>query len=75
MEWVRLIVLTGGIMLFFGILGAVFASVKNRDASFWTALCFLVPPALIVLLLLPKYKGPRQRRPSLDDEDTMLDRI
>ncbi len=47
------------------------AGMKNRDYSFWGAWCFVLPPALIVLLLLPKNAGPRPRRATLDEEDRM----
>ena len=40
---------------------------KNRDYSFWMAWCFLVPPLVLWLLLLPKLTGPRPRRPTLDE--------
>ncbi len=42
---------------------------KNRDYSFWMAWAFIVPPAVIILALLPKLSGPRPRRPTLDEED------
>jgi MFS family permease len=51
------------------VLGGFVAAFKNRDYSFWMAWCFLVPPALLVLLALPKLQGPRPRRPPLDAED------
>lgn len=51
------------------ILAAILAGVKNRDYSFWMAWAFLVPPSLLILLLLPKLKGLRPRRPTLDEED------
>ncbi len=51
------------------IAGGLLAGIKNRDWSHWTAWCFLVPPLVLVLLVLPKRQGPRPRRPSLDEED------
>ncbi|MFA5948891.1 MAG: hypothetical protein WC807_01265 [Hyphomicrobium sp.] len=51
------------------VLAGFLASVKNRDISFWMAWCFLVPPLVIWLLLLPKRVGPRPRRATLDDLD------
>lgn len=50
-------------------LAAFVAGWKNRDYSFWMAWCFLVPPLVLWLLFMPKKKGPRPRRPSLDDID------
>jgi membrane protease YdiL (CAAX protease family) len=49
-----------------GLLAGLVAGWKNRDYSFWMAWSFLVPPLLIWLIFLPKYKGSRPRRPSLD---------
>ena len=75
MTTIALITLVGGIMIICGIIGAVLASIKNRDVSVWLAWTFLVPPSLLVLLLLPRIKGDRPRRPTLDEEDTMTDHI
>lgn len=52
------------------IIGALLAGYKNRGYSAWTAWCFLLPPLVLVLLLLPKYKGQRPRSPKLDDLDS-----
>jgi hypothetical protein len=43
------------------------AGVKNRDYSSWIAWCFVLPPLVFVLLLLPRYQGVRPRRPRLDE--------
>lgn len=40
---------------------------KNRDYSFWMAWCFIFPPLLLWLVLMPKHKGPRPRRPTVDE--------
>jgi 4-amino-4-deoxy-L-arabinose transferase-like glycosyltransferase len=50
-------------------LAGFIAGWKNRDYSFWMAWCFIVPPLVLWLLLMPKRQGPRPRRPSLDDLD------
>ncbi len=71
MDPVKYIVGAGVLMIVSGIAGAMLAGMKNRDYSFWAAWSFVLPPALIVLLLLPKNHGPRPRRPSLDEEDRM----
>ena len=55
-------------MLAAAIAGGI-AGYKNRDYSFWMGWCFLFPPLVIVLALLPHHTGPRPKRPSLDDED------
>ena len=51
------------------ILALVFSGPKNRDYSFWMAWCFVLPPLVIVLILLPKKQGARPRQPSLDEID------
>jgi hypothetical protein len=66
MQW---IVLWGVIAITASILAAILAGVKNRDSSYWVAWSFLVPPLVLWLLLLPRYKGPRPRQPRLDDID------
>lgn len=47
---------------------------KNRDYSFWMAWCFIFPPLVLWLLLMPKKQGPRPRRPSLDEIDRIEQR-
>lgn len=49
--------------------GAV-AGVKNRDVSYWMGWCFVVPPMIIALFLLPGLKEPRPPRQSDDDDDS-----
>lgn len=66
MQW---IVIWGMSAIAAGALAAVFAGAKNRDFSFWIAWCFLVPPLIIVLMLLPKRPGIRPRQPRLDELD------
>jgi len=51
------------------VLGGILAGIKNRDYSQWSAWCFLFPPLVVWLLLLPRQAGPRPRRPTLDEED------
>jgi hypothetical protein len=51
------------------IAGAIAGFWKNRDYSFWMTVCLLFPPALLLLLLMPKNTGARPRRPSLDEEE------
>lgn len=45
------------------------AGSKNRDYSAWMAWCFLVPPLLLLLVLMPKGQGARHRRPTLDEHE------
>jgi hypothetical protein len=59
----------GSIMLLASLTAAVVAGFKRRDWSYWAAIAFLFPPAIVMLILMPKNTGPLRRRPSLDDED------
>lgn len=48
---------------------AILAGVKNRNYSSWAAWCFVLPPLLVVLILLPAYKGILPPRRTLDEEE------
>ena len=61
------IVVWGGVAVASGIVGGLLAGAKNRDYSSWIAWCFVLPPLVFVLLLLPRYQGPRPRQPRLDE--------
>jgi hypothetical protein len=50
-------------------LGGLVAGSKNRDYSAWMAWCFLMPPLLVLLLLMPRAEGSRRRRPTLDEHE------
>lgn len=63
------VVIWGAAAISAAILAAILAALKNRDYSFWIAWCFLVPPLVIVLALLPRNQGPRPRQPTLDETD------
>jgi membrane protein DedA with SNARE-associated domain len=67
MDFMRGIVIWGGVAVAAGALGGVLAGVKNRDLSSWIAWCFVLPPLVFILLLLPRYQGVRPRRPRLDE--------
>lgn len=64
---VKIIAYWGIAAIVSAILAAILAGMKQRDHSFWAAWCFLFPPMLLVLLVLPSHKGPRPRRPSIDE--------
>lgn len=66
MQW---IVTWGAIATASAALAAALAGFKNRDYSSWIAWCFLFPPLVIWLMLMPKNQGPRPRQPRLDDVD------
>ena len=61
------IVIWGGVAVASGIVGGLLAGAKNRDYSSWIAWCFVLPPLVFVLLLLPRYEGLRPRQPRLDE--------
>ncbi len=68
MEW---IVIWGVVATSAAALAAAFAGMKNREYSYWIAWCFIFPPLVIWLMLMPKNQGPRPRQPRLDDIDRM----
>ena len=63
----KVIAIWGVVAIASAIIAGFLAAAKRRDHSFWAAWCFLVPPMLLILLLMPANKGPRQRRPSIDE--------
>jgi hypothetical protein len=69
MDFTQDIVIWGLVALSAAFLGGVLAGVKNRDYSFWIAWCFVVPPMLLCILLLPNHEGVRPRKPSLDEQE------
>ena len=66
MDFVEGIVIWGGVALTSALLGGVLAGIKNRDYSSWIAWCFVLPPLVLVLLLVPRHVGTRPRQPRLD---------
>lgn len=68
----HVVVFVAVIMLLSGLIGGILAGFKNREFSFWIAWSFVFPPSLLVLLLLPRLKGLRPRRPTLDEEDARI---
>ena len=40
------------------------ANWKNRDWSSWMAWCFLFPPLIVMLVILPSNAQPPPRRPT-----------
>jgi hypothetical protein len=63
----KVIAIWGIVAIASAIVAGIVASVKRRDHSFWAAWSFLVPPMLLLLLLMPSNKGPRPRRPGIDE--------
>jgi hypothetical protein len=64
---VKVIAVWGIVAIVAAIAGGIVAGIKRRDVSFWAAWGFLVPPMLLILLLVPSNKGPRPRRPGIDE--------
>ncbi|MGH1349499.1 MAG: hypothetical protein ACRBBN_01640 [Methyloligellaceae bacterium] len=63
------IVLIWGVTAISGALfGAIIAAMKNRSADNWGFSCFIFPPALLILLLLPKGTY-NQRRKKISQND------
>jgi len=64
---VKIVAIWGVTALGSAFLAAILAGIKRRDHSFWAAWSFLVPPMLLILLVMPFNKGPRPRRPTIDE--------
>jgi hypothetical protein len=69
MEAIKWIVVWGLVAIVSAVLGGIIASYKRRDHSAWAAWCFIIPPLLVVVALLPPNMGPRPQRPSFDQDD------
>jgi hypothetical protein len=69
MEIVRGIVVWGLVSIGAAAIGGLLAGAKNRDYSFWIAWCFVLPPLVLVLMILPRLTGPRPRQPRLDETE------
>ena len=63
----KVIAIWGIVAIASAIIAGVLAGTKRRDHSFWAAWSFLFPPMLLVLLLMPTNKGPRPRKPGIDE--------
>ncbi|MEQ1709914.1 MAG: hypothetical protein ABL908_00770 [Hyphomicrobium sp.] len=63
------IAIWGFVALVSSALAGIIASVKNREYSFWMAWCFLLPPMVLVLAVMPSRSGPRPQRPAMDADD------
>lgn len=65
----QFVAIYGIVMLAAAVCAGIIAGMKRRDWSFWATLSFIVPPALVLLLMMPKNPGPRPRRPGFDEEE------
>ena len=66
MEWIAG---WGALSITCAVLGFIFASQKNRDASSWAAWCFLFPPLVLWIMLIGRNTGQRPPRKPIDDLD------
>jgi hypothetical protein len=66
---VKVIAIWGAVAIAASLIALIVAGVKRRDHSFWGAWCFMFPPMLLVLLLMPSNQV-RARRPTLDEEES-----
>ncbi|GBF27874.1 hypothetical protein MnTg02_02933 [bacterium MnTg02] len=55
------VVIIGLVSLLSAVIGALAAKFKRRGADVWAFACFMFPPLLLVLFLLPKNTEPRQQ--------------
>ena len=69
MAAMRWIVIWAAVATLAAIASGFIAAWKNRNVSAWAAWAFLIPPAPILLLLLPRNQGITYRPPTLDEED------
>ena len=67
---VTYIVIWGFTSIAASLLAGIVAGMKNRDVSHWMGWCFLLPPMIVALLLIPKLSEPRPKRRSDADDDS-----
>jgi hypothetical protein len=63
----RIIAIWGIVAVASAVIAGIVAGLKRRDHSFWAAWSFLFPPILLILLVMPVNRGPRPRRPGIDE--------
>ncbi len=67
---VKWIVIWGLTAIAASLLAGAVAGVKNRDVSYWMGWCFVFPPMVIALFMIPALKAPRGPRRSDEDDDS-----
>ena len=73
MAFMKWVVIWAAVATLAAIACGFIAKARNRNASTWAAWGFLLPPALVLLLLLPRNRGLRQLSTRLDDEDREIE--
>ena len=63
----KVIAIWGLVAIASAVIAGFVAGAKRRDHSFWAAWSFLFPPMLLVLVLMPRNKDPRPRKPGIDE--------
>jgi hypothetical protein len=66
---VTFIAVYGSLMILSAALSGIVALFKRRDTSYWITASFLFPPALILLLLMPKNVRRLRRRETMDEQE------
>lgn len=69
MDFIRGAVIWGSVALAAATIAGFVAGAKNRDYSSWIAWCFVLPPLVLVLAVLPRHQGERPRQPRLDQSE------
>ena len=65
----KIIAIWGLMAVASALVAGILAGIKRRDHSFWAAWSFLFPPMLLILLFMPRNRGSRLQRPSLDEQE------
>ncbi|HRD76370.1 MAG TPA: hypothetical protein PK264_10575 [Hyphomicrobiaceae bacterium] len=65
----KYIVIWGVVAPLSGLAAGILAAARGRDHSYWAAWCFVAPPLLLVLALLPRATFRYTPRRSIDDDD------
>jgi hypothetical protein len=58
----------GVVAILSAVIGGALAAMKNRDYSSWAAWCFILPPLVLAILVMPKNTGPTPVRRRLGDD-------
>ena len=69
---VKWIAIWGMVSIAAAVLAGLVAGFKRLDHSFWAGWSFVFPPMLLLVLLVPRNKGPRVRRKSIDEQEAAL---